>query len=408
MKMKNKIQLKKAIIFSLLIIVFFNIVFGIYSFYQYRVYNTNLNKNIASIVTKIGEKYPNVDRNEIVDILNDSDKKDSDVLKEYGIDLYKDSAILENDKYFNIFLIFNLLLITVSSTAVLLIFLRYSRAQNKKIYEIAKYIEQINNKDYTLDIDDNTEDELSILKSEVYKTTVMLKEMAENSTKDKMSLKDSLAEISHQLKTPLTSIIIMLDNILDNPQMDMDTRNDFVKDMKRSVVNINFLVNSLLALSRLEVNAVTFYRKEINIDDILNESIHNLAALCDLKNIRINVYNNTKIIINCDFKWQVEAITNILKNCIEHSNTNSEINIYCDKNKLYSKIKIQDFGIGIDNKDLPHIFEKFYKGKNSSSNSVGIGLYLAKTIIEKDNGYIQAESEVNKGTAFTIKYFNNV
>ena len=200
----------------------------------------------------------------------------------------------------------------------------------------------------------------------------------------------------------------MLDNILDNPQMDEDTRNGFVRDMKRAVININFLVQSLLAISSLDVNSVHFINKDVKIKDILDESMKNIEALCDLKDVCINIYGDENIKINCDFKWQVEAVTNVLKNCVEHSNANSGINIYCEKNKIYSQIKIQDFGAGIDEEDLPHIFERFYKGKNASNNSIGIGLALAKSIIEKNDGYIEVDSQINKGTTFRIKYFNKI
>lgn len=145
------------------------------------------------------------------------------------------------------------------------IFLKYNKSKDKKLVQITRYIEEINNKNYKLDIDDNTEDELSILKNEIYKTTVMLKEVAENSKKDKENLKNSLSDISHQLKTPLTSITIMLDNILDNKDMDEDIRNDFIKDIKREIINVNFLVETLLKLSKLDADSVKFINKKENV-----------------------------------------------------------------------------------------------------------------------------------------------
>lgn len=295
--------------------------------------------------------------------------------------------------------------IIILSIILLSIFLKYNYSKDKKLQEITKYLEQINNKNYKLDIEDNTEDELSILKNEIYKTTVMLKEMAENLNKDKLYLKDSLQDISHQLKTPLTSITILLDNILDNPNMDSKTRQEFIKNIKREIININFLVNSLLKLSKLDANSVQFINKEEYIENIINESIKNVATICDLKNIEVIVSGNKNQKIKVDSKWQIEAITNILKNAVEYSKTNSKIEIKYEQNKMYSKIEIQDNGEGIDKKDLKFIFQRFYKGKNSSSESIGIGLALAKTIIEKNNGYISVNSKEGKGTIFTIKYF---
>ncbi len=313
--------------------------------------------------------------------------------------------ILQNEKYFTIFLLLNLIFIILFSILMLAIFLKYNYSKDKKLQEITKYIEEINNKNYKLNINDNTEDELSILKNEIYKTTVMLKEMAENSKKDKVKLKDSLSDISHQLKTPLTSITIMLDNILDNPQMDEKTRTQFIKNIKREIINLNFLVNSLLKLSKLDANSVKFINKEEYIEHLINESIKNVSSICDLKNIEIEVKGNNQIKIKCDVKWQIEAITNILKNAIEHSKENSKINVEYEQNKIYSKIEITDYGVGIDKKDLKFIFNRFYKGKNASSESIGIGLALAKSIIESNNGDICAKSELGKGTKFIIKYF---
>ena len=144
--------------------------------------------------------------------------------------------------------------------------------------------------------------------------------------------------------------------------------------------------------------------KEVYLDEIVTSSIKNIAPLCDLKNITIIKNLEPGIKINCDLNWQVEAITNILKNCVEHSKENSKIDITTATNKVYHSIKIRDYGTGISKKDLPHIFERFYKGKDSDYDSIGIGLALSKSIIEKQNGKISVESS-DDGTTFTIKYF---
>lgn len=205
------------------------------------------------------------------------------------------------------------------------------------------YIDRINRGDYKLDIEDNTEDELSILKNEVYKTTVMLKEAAENSRKDKISLKDSISDISHQLKTPLTSITIMLDSMLDDKDMKEEKRQEFIKDIKREVTNLSFLVSSLLKLSKFDANTIKFINKEENVEEILREAAKNLEGLCDLKNVEINIEGAGTSYISCDFKWQVEAITNIIKNSVEHSPDGSGIDISYVQNSVYTKIEIRDF-----------------------------------------------------------------
>lgn len=403
--MKNKIEFKKAIVISCLTIILISVIFQLVLIYQYEAYTNNFNKKIEMIITNVESQYPGIDTNEIMKIINNETDEKTDIFKEYGINLEKDSIIIKNDKLFIKFSIINLCLIVGLAFIVLIIFIKYNNSKDKKLQEITKYIEEINNKNYKLDIEDNTEDELSILKNEIYKTTVMLKEVAENSVKDKVNLKDSLSDISHQLKTPLTSMSIMVDNIMDNPEMDSKTRSEFIKDIRREIININFLVNSLLKLSKLDSNSVYFINKEVYVEEIILESIKNVSVLCDLKNIDILVDGNKQIKINCDLKWQVEAITNILKNCVEHSKDNSKIEIFYEENNVYTKIEIKDYGVGIDKEDLTHIFERFYKGKNSSNESVGIGLALSKSIIENNNGYIGVESEIRKGSLFIIKYF---
>lgn len=402
--MKNKIELKKMCITSCIVIIIFLITFSILIYKQYKTYTYNFNQKIAGIIDNVLEKYPDIEKREIVEILNSSDKTNNEILREYGIELDKDSVILENNTDFQKFIIIDVSTLIVFILILSIIVFKYNHSESKKINEITKYIEEINRENYKLNIEENTEDELSILKNELYKITIKLKEVAENSQKDKTTLKDSLSDISHQIKTPITSILIMLDNILSDENMPEDIKKDFIKDIKREIVNIKFLVESILKLSKIDSNSIKFIKKEVFIKDIINEAVKNVSMLSELKNIEIIVLGDDSIKTICDLKWQVEAITNILKNCIEHSYENRKIYINYNQNNMYTELKIEDNGTGIDAKDLPHIFERFYKGKNSSSDSVGIGLALSKSIIESNNGYIQVDSKLNKGTTFIIKY----
>ena len=400
----KKLNYKNCIIVIITTILVFTIAISIINYIQYRNYIKNVNTVINEIVNNIQEQYPDVDINKIISMLNDENVSNENVLSQYGIDISKDSAILTNDLLYRNNVIMNLSIILIFSIIIIIVFVLYNKRQKSKIKEITNYIEQINNKNYALDIQDNNEDELSVLKNELYKITVMLKEQAENSAKDKINLKNSLEDISHQLKTPLTSITIMLDNILDSPDMDLQTRNEFIKDIYREIANIKFLVQNLLILSKFDANTITFNEKEEKLEDIIEEAKQNVASICDLKNIQIILEGKEDAKTTCDLKWQVEALTNILKNCAEHSNNNTKINVLYSENNMYSEIVIKDEGSGIDQKDLKHIFERFYKGKNSDKDSIGIGLSLAKTIIEKDNGFITVDSELGKGTTFNIKY----
>lgn len=403
--MKNKVELKTMLIINGIIIVIFFILFSAFHLMQYRTYTIQFNEKLNAIVAILVEEYPEIEQNELMEIFNGKEEANKDLLREYGINLEKDSLILENDTYFQKFWIANMCLLFIFIMALSCSFGIYNHKKNKKLLEITNYIEQLNQRNYSLDIDDNTEDELSILKNEIYKTTIMLKEVAENAKNQELSLKNSLEDISHQLKTPLTSIMIMLDGMIDNPDMEASTRKEFLKDSKKEITNINFLVQALLKLSKFDANTIQFHNEKVFIKDLIEEAESKVSLLCDLKNIEIEVQGNDTDWIECDFKWQVEAVTNLLKNAVEYSESSSSIEISYNKNKLYAEIIIRDYGKGIDKNDLPHIFERFYKGKNSSKDSVGIGLALAKTIIEKNNGRVQVESEINKGTSFVVKYF---
>ncbi len=376
------------------------------SMYEYHTYTVNFNDKLAQIVYTINEEYPFLTEDEIMEILNSDGTSDTEFFEKYGIDLEAQSILLRNDELHLKFVILNMVFFAVIIVLISLIYLRYDRRKDRDIKDITNYIEEINKKNYELQIDSMSEDELSILKTEIYKTTIMLKEAAENSRRDKINLKRSLEDISHQLKTPLTSILIMLDNLLDDDEMPADVRNDFIRDIRREIINVNFLVQSLLKLSKFDADTIQLIRKDVPAKQIVEEAVQKVSTLSDLKNVSISIEeHNENIRIFCDLSWQVEAVTNILKNCIEHSGENSCIIIKINSNKIYNSITITDNGEGIAPNDLPHIFERFYKGENSNPESVGIGLALAKTIIEQDNGFVRVESEKGKYTKFEIQYY---
>ena len=401
--MANKIKLKRYMIISTVIFIVFLGVFAGINIYEYYIYNTNYNKKISDVIASVQERYPEVSDKEIIDILN-SDTSDDIFFAKYGIDIYEDSAVLVNKTAHERFLLLNIICLTVFGIMLMLIFLIFNARKDREIRNITRYIEEINRKNYTLHIDEISEDELSILKNEIYKTTVMLKESADNSLNDKKNLKKSLEDISHQLKTPITSILVILDNLIEEPDMEVSQREEFIRDIKRETSNINFLVQSILKLSKFDADTIKFIKEERYLKDIIKRACHNVSTLCDLKNISFNMSGEENAQVICDFRWQTEAVTNIIKNCIEHSKEGSSIDISYKENNVYSLISIRDYGDGISNEELPHIFERFYKGENSSKDSVGIGLARAKTIIEEDKGSINVSSD-KTGTLFVIKYF---
>ena len=398
--LKNKKIIIPIIILTIIIIAT-NILFTVNELKNNQRITSNV---IAGIIGNIEKNYPNVSEKEIISILNSENEEIEDgknTLIKYGINIENQNAIgqITNNKL----LIINILSIIILVFAILVILYIYSRSESKKIKEIEKYIEAINNKNYTLKISENSEDEFSNLSNELYKTTVMLKEQASNSQKSQKTLQTNIEDISHQLKTPLTSISIMLDNIIDNPDMEIETRQKFLHEINRQIEWFNWLVIALLKLSKIDSGTAVFTKKEINVEKIINHVIQNLAIPLEIKQQKIIVNGNSSKFIG-DYNWQLEALTNIVKNCIEHTPNHKNIYIKFEENNFYTKITIRDEGVGIAKEDIKHIFERFYKGKNSSENSIGIGLALSKSIIERDNGYIICSSKEGEGTTFEIKY----
>lgn len=395
--MKNKKKYSKLIMFTL---ITFGMIILLNVMLYYHV-NKNYNNKIVNIISTIKEKYPEIKDDELFDTIKNNVK--TNTFNRYSFDLDGIVLIKENKTIFVSYFIILLFIYLIICLVYLTIIINNDKRKEKEINEVIKIIEEINNKNYSFKMKDINEEDLSLLKNEIYKTTIMLNEISEISKKDKKELEESLENISHQLKTPLTSILIMIDTLLDDEDMDQNTREDFLRNMKREVMNINFLVKSILKLSRLDTNTVKFISKKESVKEIINEAILNVSLLSDLKNVKIET-NLSDSLITCDYKWQIEALTNILKNSIEHSYENNKVLIDSSENNAYVKITIKDFGSGIAKEDINHIFERFYKGKDSDYDSIGIGLALSKSIIEKQNGKISVESS-DDGTTFTIKYF---
>lgn len=399
--MKEKNHIKILILSSILLIIFI-IINSYINVKQYKEYSLLANIKINNLIYILKEKRTTDD--EIFNILN-SDIED--VVHKYGIDVNNDSILIDYNSIKNYYLKTNIILLIIYTLIIFVIYLYYHNKDRKKINEITNYIKEINRKNYYLDILDNNEDELSLLKNELYKITIMLKEQTENLKKDKINLKDSISDISHQLKTPLTSISILLDDIIKNPNMDKKTKDEFLYSIRKEVNNIQVLVQNLLKLSKFDANVIEFKNDKINVLSLLNKVVDKIEIIRELKGILINIDCDDKTYINGDFAWEVEALSNILKNSIEYSNNDSSIDISVEDNPFYVKITISDYGIGMSEKDLKNIFKRFYKGENSISSSVGIGLNLSKKIIEKDNGFIIASSTKDVGTTFEIKYMKN-
>lgn len=400
--LKNK-ELKKLFLIVFAIIIIFTIIIAISTKIQVEQYKRNANIAIANIVGLIKKEYSNIDDEEIIHILNSKENSSNgkELLKQYGIQ--EDSYyIMKMENQVKNTIITNCIILVLADLLIILAFICYLKYRQIKIENLTRYIQKLSNKDYSLDIEENSEDELNSLKNELYKITVMLKETADNSVASKEALSKSVSDISHQLKTPLTSILILLDNLNESEDMDNETRKDFLKEISKQIKDMNFLVIALLQLSRLDAGVVEFSNQKINLSNMLYEIKNNLEIMAEVKNVELKLKGNQDIYIDGDYNWNKEAMQNIIKNAIEHAT--SKVIVDISENDVYCKIEIIDDGEGISKNDVKHIFERFYKASNSSENSIGIGLALSKDIIERQNGYITVESEIGVGTKFIVKY----
>ncbi len=400
--MKNVVA-RKYILICVVITIVFSFVMWRSVVHQNKVYEKEINSTLVNIIGLIKEEYPNISDEEIIKILNNEEfsKDGTELLEKYGV---SDELVIEKmqDRQAK-FIIYNIVIIILCAGSIVSVFVIYLINRKKKINYLDSYLQKVSNGKYYTELEKESEDELNRLKDSLYKITVMLKEDAESKRLQNEAILNSVANISHQLKTPLTSIQILLDNIIESTDMNENTRKKFTLEILRQVKGMNFLILALLKLSRLDAGVVEFENKEINLKNLVEDIISDLDVVVDIKQISI-IKNIKDVTITGDYNWNKEAILNIIKNAVEHTQEGKNVYIDIDENDVYSKITVTDEGNGIAKKDLKHIFEKFYKVTDSDSNSFGIGLALSKSIIEKQNGYISVDSKIGEGTTFIIKY----
>lgn len=426
-------------------------------------------QEIESLVGFLQERCPELSETEIVEGLQGKLGDFSvghELLERYGYDdvYYK----LNMSKSRLMFLVWNSAVMLAAIAVVLCLWLSLRRRQRERLDEITSYLHELNNKDYSLKLDDNAEEELSLLRNEIYKTTVLLRETSEYEAQLNANLQRSMEDISHQLRTPLASITIMLDNIYDDPDMPASMRQDFIHSISVQISWMSSLINSMLKLAKFDAGTIKMQDEEIDVDRLIADAIDKLSVIIELKNVEVimgkadnredhvsektigqngmsdircdidnveerkhidddkisekagkedhltdddklkgstgKVRSSGKIVFQGDYNWQLEAVTNIIKNAVEHSHEEGRVWVSASKNDVYTEIVVRDEGEGMSEEDRKHIFERFYRAKNAGTESIGIGLSLAKCIVEADNGYITVESELDRGTEFAIRY----
>lgn len=289
--------------------------------------------------------------------------------------------------------------ILMLSSVFVFIYWRY-----REIDKLSTYLQKISSGDYTLDVRDNHEGELSILKSNIYKVTLRLAEQSELLKQDKIHLTEAISDVSHQLKTPLTSMTVMVD-LLSDPKLPPEKRVEFTRNISTQLERIEWLVSSLLKLSKIDAGTAVFKQKKIKVEQLISMALDPIKIPVEIKEQIILISGEEDVTFSGDLNWTVEALVNLIKNCVEHTPQGGTIELSYAENVLFTEITIRDNGKGISKEDIPYLFNRFYKGKGASEDSIGIGLAMAYSIIANQNGHLDVTSELGQGTTFLIKFY---
>lgn len=416
---KNKQAVKSLLLTGVVLVV------GVVVYMSWIGWYTNKYKNmentyIRCIIENVISQYPDFDMEEIAIILNKSyGELESSTTSEEFYSILRKNGITDNTFYIkdmsdirNVNIIVSTLIIGVMSVLFIICFYIYLRRRKNAIVQLQDYMDKISRGNYELEINDNSEDELSSLKNSLYKIMVYMKEQADSARIKKVMLAQSVSDISHQLKTPLTSTQVLLDNLNDNPDMDYSTRKKFIYEALNQVNGMSWMIVSMLKLSRIDAGVVEFNNENISINKIIEEAVGNLEVIAEIKNVNIeknidnrneDELNKSDIYIKGDYNWNREALQNIIKNAIEHSNDKGTVKINITDNDVYTAVYITNRGEKLSDKQQKQIFERYYSEAKYEDNSMGIGLPLAKAVIEKQGGYISVESD-DEETVFIVKY----
>ena len=292
------------------------------------------------------------------------------------------------------------LLTAALSILLLTLYLFSARRRYRTMAHLAEDIDAVLHGRRDISFAQYTEGEISLLRSELRKMTVRLTEQSEQLRQEKVQLAESMADISHQMRTPLTAVNLLLTGLSD-PDATEEARQGSLRALRRQVQRMDWLVNALLKLAKLDAGTVQFRRARFALSELIARAAEPLSILMEVKGQQLSVQASGSA--DCDLAWTAEALGNILKNCTEHMQEGT-ITITAEENAVAACIRIRDEGGGIDPEDLPHLFERYYKGRNASEESVGIGLALSRSIAAAQNGTLSA-SNVKGGAEFTMKLY---
>ena len=278
--------------------------------------------------------------------------------------------------------------------------------RKKELDELIEFLTKVQDRDSFPDLGLEAEGRMLILRSEIYKLASTLQEQYAGEVKKNTYMADMLSNISHQIKTPLTAINLMTD-ALKNGNLDEAQRRRCIANITTQTDHITWLVRTLLTLAEIDAGVLVMKKEAVSVKEMVDGIVDGVAIEADIKDVAIELDISDKHEITCDRRWTSEALSNLIKNSLQHTEAGGKISISSEETNISVNLRIEDNGCGISKKDLPNIFDRFYHGEKSDPNSNGIGLSLAKQIINSQNGTISCESEEGRGTVFEIKIYKS-
>lgn len=371
------------------------------------VMNQEFNLAVSSMLGSMKEAYPEADEEELIAALNsDTDSRVGDaLLGKYGIFPGESGSSFSSmrkkeEQFLALFVTAGIL----TAVGVFLTLFVYLMHRQREIGQLCNYVDEVSRGDFRLDISGNRDSELSSLKNELYKLTVLMREQTKTAIDNRKALADAVADISHQLKTPLTSVTVLVDNLLENQHMEPSVRSRFLQEISSQLSGVSWLIATLLKLSRLDAGVVELEHSPLSVRTLGEKVYQKLELLAEWRQVELKFQIPEEIWIWGDDQWLTEALLNLVKNAVEHSDAGGEVLVTAQENDVYTLVTVQDQGEGISAEEQKHLFERFYRGRSAGADSVGIGLALSKEIITRQDGYITVESCEEKGTTFFIKF----
>ncbi|MDP4178936.1 MAG: HAMP domain-containing sensor histidine kinase [Bacillota bacterium] len=394
-------------------LIFMMIIFLSASSFMMKINNDNLKegyiKQMGAVALRVIEKNPDLEK-DIMPLMtknvdNEEAAKGEAFMKQYGLskDLQDSFFPYAGQNIINNITALAVIFLTMLVVMFILNYIQYAYFY-KRIRRLTLGAERVVEGDYDISISENKEGDLSKLSNSFNSMRKVIRNNISELKKEKQFLADLLSDISHQLKTPLSSLILYNDIMLSKELTKQQTET-FLISNKNQLFRMNWLIRNILKLAKLDAKAIELNKENQSLNETIEESIYTIESKANESNIKINFNEKEEIEFCHDRLWLEEALNNIIKNGIEHTQSGGEINIYLEEKPVYKRIIIEDNGEGISEDDLPNIFKRFYKAKTSKkTDSIGIGLALSKSIIELHDGIIEVQSKLGEGARFIITF----